>query len=54
MNEPHRREHVVSRRMLLRGAIAGGMAFGGFGNLFAAENAERAAQRQKHVILLWM
>ena len=54
MDEQHRREHLVSRRVLLRGAIAGGMAFGGFGNLFAAENAERAAQRQKHVILLWM
>jgi hypothetical protein len=30
------------------------MAFGGFGNLFAAENAQRAAEQQKHVILLWM
>lgn len=54
IDEHHRLEHVVSRRTLLQGAIAGGMAFGGFGNLFATEHAQLAAQQQKHVILLWM
>ena len=54
IDEQHRLEHVVSRRTLLRGAIAGGVAFGGFGNLFAVENAKLAAKQQKHVVLLWM
>jgi hypothetical protein len=47
-------EHLCARRMFLQGIAVGGLAFGGFGRLFAAENAAVAARRQKHVILLWM
>lgn len=47
-------EHVCSRRMLLQGIAAGGLAFGGFGQLFARDNRAAVARQQKHVILLWM
>jgi len=40
--------------MFLRGLAAGGLAFGGFCRLFAADNSAAAAKQQKHVILLWM
>jgi hypothetical protein len=47
-------EHAFSRRLFLQGLVAGGCAFGGFGRLFAADNATQAARRQKHVILVFM
>lgn len=47
-------EHAFSRRLFLQGLVAGGCAFGGFGRLFAADNAAQAARRQKHVILVFM
>lgn len=47
-------DHMLSRRMFLHGAIAGGMAFGGFGRLFADDVAAQATRLQKHVILLYM
>lgn len=50
----HRREHRISRRAWLGGAVAGGAACGGFGALFARENATVVERAQKHVILLWM
>jgi hypothetical protein len=40
--------------MFLQGIAGSSMAFGGFGSLFAADNAAAAAKQQKHVILLWM
>jgi hypothetical protein len=47
-------EHVFSRRTLLHGAVAGGVAFGGFGRLFAGEHAAAARRNEKRVILLFM
>ncbi len=47
-------DHLLSRRALLHGTIAGGIAFGGFGRLFAADHAAQAASKQKRVILLFM
>lgn len=46
-------EHVLSRRLFLEG-LAGGLALGGFSQLFSAANAQEAARRQKHVILVYM
>ncbi len=48
-----RTEHRLSRRLFLQGA-AGGLGLGGFGRLFAAPNAARAAAQEKHVILVFM
>ncbi len=48
----NRAEHHLSRRLFLRGSASG--ALGGFGRLFAADNAARTAAQQKHVILLFM
>ncbi len=47
-------EHSLNRRMFLQGMVAGGMAFGGFGQLFSAQNAVQANRQQKHVILVFM
>jgi hypothetical protein len=47
-------EHALSRRALLQGTAAGGVAFGGFGRLFAADNASAAAKNGKRVILVFM
>lgn len=47
-------EHAFSRRALLHGSLAGGLAFGGFGRLFAAEHAAAATQKDKRVILVFM
>jgi hypothetical protein len=47
-------EHDFSRRSLLQGAVAGGVAFGGFGRLFAADNATTAKKNDKRVILVFM
>lgn len=49
-----RSEHALSRRLFLQGLAAGGMAFGGFGRLFAADSAADALQKQKRVILVFM
>jgi hypothetical protein len=49
-----RHEHVFTRRALLEGAAAGGLAFGGFGRLFAADHAAAVKQREKRVILVFM
>jgi hypothetical protein len=48
-----RADHDLSRRIFLRGA-AGGFALGGFGRLFAADNAAKTAGQAKHVILVFM
>lgn len=48
----NRAEHDLSRRLFLQGAAAGGV--GGFARLFAADNAAKAAAKQKHVILLFL
>lgn len=55
-NDPAARalEHVGSRRLFLQGAVLGGLAFGGFGRLFADDHRAAVARQQKHVILLWM
>lgn len=42
-------DHAFTRRLFL-----GGAALGGFGRLFAADHAARAAAQQKHVILVFM
>jgi hypothetical protein len=47
-------DHTFSRRLFFQGAVAGGMAFGGFGRLFADETARVVSKKQKHVILLFM
>lgn len=47
-------EHAFSRRALLQGALAGGVAFGGFGRLFAAEQAAAVKKNDKRVILVFM
>jgi hypothetical protein len=47
-------EHSLSRRALLQGAAAGGVAFGGFGRLFGADSAAVARQNGKRVILVFM
>lgn len=47
-------EHAFSRRALLQGAVAGGVAFGGFGRLFAEDNADAAAKNSKRVLLIFM
>ncbi|WP_439631957.1 DUF1501 domain-containing protein [Gemmata sp.] len=47
-----RADHHLSRRLFLQGAGTG--ALGGFGRLFAADNAGAAAARGKHVILVFM
>ena len=47
-----RADHHLSRRLFLQGA--GAAALGGFGRLFAADNATKAASQQKHVILVFM
>ena len=47
-------QHAVSRRALLHGAAVGGLAFGGFGRLFAADAAATATQNEKRVILIFM
>lgn len=47
-------DHSLSRRLFLQGMVAGGMAFGGFGRLFAADSAAQAIRKQKHVILVFM
>lgn len=47
-------EHAFSRRALLQGALAGGAAFGGFGRLFAADQAVAAKRNDKRVILVFM
>lgn len=47
-------DHLWSRRLFLHGMAAGTAACGGFGRLFSAENAGKAAREQKHVVLLWM
>lgn len=47
-------EHAFSRRALLQGALAGGAAFGGFGRLFAADQAAVAKKNDKRVILVFM
>ena len=49
-----REEHELSRRLFLQGAVAGGAALGGFGRLFAADNADKVARQAKHVILVFM
>lgn len=49
-----RQEHVFSRRALLQGALAGGVAFGGFGRLFAAEQAAAVKKNNKRSILIFM
>jgi hypothetical protein len=49
-----RREHAMSRRALLHGALAGGVAIGGFGRLFADDHAAAAKRNDKHVILVFM
>ncbi|QDU92443.1 DUF1501 domain-containing protein [Lignipirellula cremea] len=49
-----RREHAFSRRALLHGAIAGGVAFGGFRRLFAAEQVAAARKNDKRVLLVFM
>lgn len=51
-NPCRRADHHASRRLFLQGA--GAAALGGFGRLFAADNAAVAAGRQKHVILVFM
>lgn len=48
------RDHSFSRRNLLHGAIAAGAAFGGFGRLFAADQAALAQRRDRRVILVFM
>ena len=48
-----RADHLLSRRLFLQGA-AGGLALGGFGRLFAADNAAKAVRQEKHVILVFM
>ena len=47
-------EHGFSRRALLQGAVAGGTLFGGFGRLFANDNAALARGNDKRVILVFM
>ncbi len=47
-------QHDFSRRELLHGAVAGGVAFGGFGRLFAHDNAGVAKRKDKRVILVFM
>lgn len=47
-------EHALSRRMFFQGMIAGGMAFGGFAQLFSQDAAAQADRRQRHVILIFM
>lgn len=47
-------EHGLSRRLFLQGLAVGGMAFGGFGRLFAADSAADALHKQKRVILVFM
>lgn len=47
-------DHVLSRRMFLHGMVAGGVAFGGFGQLFSAAHAQVAVRQQKHVILVYL
>lgn len=49
-----RSDHHLSRRLFLQGTAAGGFALGGFGRLFAADNADKVAKQAKHVILLFM
>ncbi|QDU25052.1 hypothetical protein ETAA8_01130 [Anatilimnocola aggregata] len=49
-----RSEHALSRRALLHGALAGGVAFGGFGRLFADDHAAAAKKNEKRVILVFM
>ncbi len=44
----------MSRRLFLQGSLAGGAALGGFGRLFAADNADKVVKQAKHVILLFM
>lgn len=46
-------DHQLSRRLFLHGA-AGGVAAGGFGRLFASDNAAKVAKQAKRVILLFM
>lgn len=53
-NNCPKHEHVFSRRALLQGGLAGGMAFGGFGRLFAADHATAATKNDKRVILVFM
>jgi hypothetical protein len=50
--ECRRADHRASRRLFLQGT--GVAALGGFGRLFAADNAARAAGQEKHVILVFM
>jgi len=47
-------DHLLSRRALLHGAIAGGALFGGFGRLFAEDHAAAALQADQRVILVFM
>ncbi len=47
-------EHAFSRRALLHGAAMGSAVFGGFGRLFASDNAARVSSKQKRAILLFM
>jgi hypothetical protein len=50
--ECRRADHHLSRRLFLQGA--GAAALGGFGRLFAADHAAKAAGQGKHVILVFM
>lgn len=47
-------DHLLTRRALLQGALAGGALFGGFGRLFAEEHAAAALKADKRVILVFM
>ena len=47
-------DHAFSRRLFLQGAIAGGVAFGGWNRIFAEDTAKAARADQKHVILVFM
>jgi hypothetical protein len=45
-------DHLLSRRALMQGAIAGGIACGGFQRLFAEEHTYAARKSEKRVILV--
>lgn len=49
-----RQEHWSTRRALLEGAVLAGTAFGGFGRLFAAEQAAAVAKKDRRVILVFL
>ncbi|QDU29510.1 hypothetical protein ETAA8_46220 [Anatilimnocola aggregata] len=47
-------DHAFSRRVLLQGAVTASACFGGFGRLFAADQAAAAQRASKKVVLIFM